>query len=139
LDTETNLEEQRQWLTADLRQAASAPWRIVVLHRPPFASGHHGSDKTVREAFHQIFVDHGVDLVLAGHEHHYERTRPMDGVTYIVTGGGGRGTRAVGESWFTVYSQRVAHFLYVDVEPDRLRVYAIDATGQDFDGVMLSR
>jgi hypothetical protein len=74
-----------------------------------------------------------VELVLAGHVHNYERTRPIDGVTYVVTGGGGRGTREVAESEFTAYSARVAHFVHVTIAGETMRLVAIDATGQPFD------
>jgi hypothetical protein len=50
-----------------------------------------------------------------------------------VTGGGGRGTRPVGASSFTAFSVDVLHFVYVRIEGRELRLYAIDATGQEFD------
>jgi hypothetical protein len=80
-----------------------------------------------------------VKLVLAGHEHDYERTRPVDGVTYVITGGGGKGTRPVGKGSWTAFSDAVIHFVYVTVEGDVLRLHAIDATGREFDGLELRR
>lgn len=137
VDTEQIGPTQEEWFK-DLAQS-DAPWKIVFLHRSPYASGPHGSSKDVRAAFSPIFEAHGVQLVLAGHDHDYERSKPMNGVTYVVTGGGGRGTRPVTMSTFTAFSQEVLHFVHVKVAGDTLRLYAIDATGQEFDFARLDR
>lgn len=136
LDTEMYFEEQQAWLEDDLT-SHDRPWTIVVLHRPPYSAGSHGAEPEVHDAFTPIFTKHGVDLVLAGHEHHYERTVPLDGVVYVVTGGGGRGTRAVGEEDFTAVSDRVAHFTWIEADSKELRMVAIDATGKPFDSLRL--
>lgn len=132
LDTERVDRAQVEWLEQDLA-ANDSPFTVAVAHRPPYSSGTHGSDLGVREAFSPVFARYGVQLVLLGHEHDYERTRSIDGVTYVVTGGGGRGTRPVGESDFTAVSDRVAHFVYVEVDGDTMRMVAIDAAGKEFD------
>jgi Icc-related predicted phosphoesterase len=132
LDTEQVGDTQVKWLDEDLA-ANDLPFTVAVAHRPPYSSGHHGSERHVRKAFSPVFERHGVQLVLLGHEHDYERTKDLDGVTYVVAGGGGRGTRPVGESDFTAVSDRVAHFVYVEADSDGMRLVAIDATGQEFD------
>jgi hypothetical protein len=136
LDTERVGREQVAWLEQDLAESA-LPWTVVYLHRPPFSSGDHGSDQEVRRSFVPVFERHGVDVVFAGHDHHYERTVPQNGVTYIITGGGGRGTRGVGTSSFTAYSQSVLHFVYAELVDERLRIFAVDGTGAEFDSVVL--
>jgi 3',5'-cyclic AMP phosphodiesterase CpdA len=138
LDTERLVPEQTVWLEHDLA-TNELPWVVVYLHRPPFSSGEHGSDHRAREELAPIFERFGVQLVLAGHDHHYERTVPLNGVTYFVTGGGGRGVRPTATSSFTAYSEAVIHFLLVEVEPHELRVHAIDGTGREFDAVRVLR
>ena len=106
LDTETAFldtarrQVQVDWLKADLA-ARRSEWKVVYFHRPPYSSGfEHGSDLTIRNAFAPIFEQNGVQLVLSGHDHDYERTLPMktstrsvrQPVTYIVSGGGGAPT-----------------------------------------------
>ena len=103
LDTELTGPEQAAWLDADLA-ATDKPWKIVFGHKPPYSSGEHGSDGAFRNHFVPLIEKHGVQLVLNGHEHDYERTRPIENVTYVVTGGGGRHLRSVGTSGFTAYS-----------------------------------
>lgn len=138
LDTETMLEEQALWLERDLA-AASRSWTVVVLHKPPYSSGTHGSEASVRNTLVPVFREKRVDLVLAGHDHDYERTQVIDGVTYVVTGGAGRGTRPMDPSSFTAFAARVAHFVHVVADANTLTLHAIDATGQEFDSLEFTR
>jgi 3',5'-cyclic AMP phosphodiesterase CpdA len=90
---------QAQWMRADLR-ANRRRCTLAYWHRPPFSSGRYGDAKdTARvRALWQVAVEEGVDLVLAGHEHSYERFAPMDatgaidrdlGTRLIIVGTGG--------------------------------------------------
>jgi len=84
---------QWEWLQADLRQHRSAALTFVTLHRPLFpVDGHIGSSMDVdpkrRDALHRLFVQEGVDVVFAGHEHVFN-DNVKDGVRYVITGGAG--------------------------------------------------
>jgi hypothetical protein len=57
----------------------------------------------------------------------------------VVSGGGGRGTRSVGSSSFTAFSEAVCHFLYITVDGDELTLHAIDGVGDEFDSLLLRR
>ncbi|MEA3201313.1 MAG: acid phosphatase type 7 [Thermoplasmata archaeon] len=92
LDSNHVDDAQARWLDRDLAtaQAADAAWIVPVEHAPWYSSGTtHGSDVDAQKAFASLFAKHGVKLAVAGHEHNYERTTPIAGVTYVVTGGGG--------------------------------------------------
>ena len=136
LDTNVINGERLQWLDADLA-ANNLPWTFVLMHHPPYSAGKHGGEKSVREAGAPILEKHKVPVAFVGHDHHYERTQPINGATYVVTGGGGRGTRGVGKEDHTAFAERVAHFVYGSVEGDELKLWAIDATGQEFDTVLI--
>lgn len=138
LDTEQVGEEQQKWLENDLEKNDKL-FTVVYLHKPPYSSGFHGSDTGVREAFAPIFEKHEVDVVFEGHDHHYERTKPQNGITYIVTGGGGAGTYPVQPSDFSAVAQEVVQILYVTVENNVLSVHAIDGTGQEFDQLVIEK
>ena len=138
LDTEEDYPTQIEWLDRDLA-ATDKPWKIVYLHRPPYSSGEHGSDTGLRTKLAPVLEKHGVQLVLAGHDHHYERMIPQNGVNYIVTGGGGKGTRPVGSSSFTAYATATIHFVYGEVSADQMVLHAIDATGKEFDSLVIER
>jgi hypothetical protein len=75
---------QREWLERTLRAASDDPaidWIVVCMHHPAMSSAHfNGGDLGVRREFLPLFDAYGVDLVLAGHEHHFERTFPVKGV-----------------------------------------------------------
>lgn len=138
LDTEASYTTQAAWLDQDLA-ATALPWKVVYFHRPAYSSGQHGSDSSLRRALEPVFEKHRVQLVLAGHDHNYERTVPQRGVLYVVTGGGGVGTRAVGSSSFTAFSEDVIHFVYVEAGVDEMVLHAIDATATEFDAVRIAR
>jgi 3',5'-cyclic AMP phosphodiesterase CpdA len=138
LDTEQIGSSQARWLDADLMQTR-LPWTIVVGHRPPFSSGSHGSSSEFRKHFVPVLEKYQVPLVLSGHDHDYERTKVMNGVTYVVTGGGGHGTRPVGRNSFTAFSEQVIHFVFVEVEGSRMVVHAIDGVGREFDQAVIDR
>jgi 3',5'-cyclic AMP phosphodiesterase CpdA len=138
LDTESDYATQTSWLDQDLT-TTTRPWKIVYFHKPPYSSGGHGSDTSLRDLLAPVVEKHGVQLVLAGHDHDYERMIPQNGVAYIVTGGGGVGTRPVGSSSFTELSVDVIHFVYGEVDGDRMVMHAIDATGAEFDSIVIPR
>ena len=93
LASETSRASQRAWLARWLPRSRAA-WQVVVLHHPPYSSGaRHGSTREVQWPFRRW----GADLVLAGHEHQYERI-VRDGLTYVVNGAGGRGLYPFGAS-----------------------------------------
>ncbi len=80
---------QYHWLETDLAAAQKRSRHIFVyFHVPPYSIGSHGSDLTVRQALCPLFRKYGVRIVFNGHDHIYYRTR-RDGITYVVTGGGG--------------------------------------------------
>ena len=140
LDSEKVGEAQEAWLDADLTAAAGARWTIALFHKPPFSSGELGPDGAVRDRLVPILTRHRVALVITGHEHDYERREPVDGVHYLITGGGGRGTRRVSSlGKGSAFAEQVAHFVYLVVTPDQIRLWAIDATGQTFDTASINR
>jgi 3',5'-cyclic AMP phosphodiesterase CpdA len=138
LDTEADYSEQMKWLERDLA-ANPLPWKVIYMHRPPYSSGAHGSDTTLRNKLAPLLKKYGVQLVLSGHDHDYERMKPQDGTAFVVTGGGGVGTKSVGKSSFTAFSEDVIHFVYVEVTADELTLHAIDATGRKFDSMVVPR
>jgi hypothetical protein len=95
--------EQERWLRDDLGRSG-ARCTLAYWHHPRFSSGEHGSDASVADLFRALY-ESGADVVLAGHDHHYERFAPQDpdgradpakGIRSFVVGTGGRSSYAVG-------------------------------------------
>jgi hypothetical protein len=82
-DGVTSDSTQGRWAQAALAASASC-WNLVYFHHPPFSSGEHGSNNWMQWPFQKW----GADLVLAGHDHMYERLS-VAGFPYIVNGLGG--------------------------------------------------
>jgi hypothetical protein len=105
----------------------------VFLHRSPYGSSRHGGDEKVREDLEPLFAKHGVDLVFSGHDHVYERTVPIRGVTYVVSGGGGRRLYPAGGSARTASSVSAHHAVLVRVGGGHLALEAVEAGGTGVD------
>lgn len=153
LDTETAFLEtarrqvQVDWLKADLA-STTQEWKVVYFHRPPYSTGfEHGSDLTIRAVFAPIFEQNGVQLVLSGHDHDYERTLPMKTstdpsatpVTYIVSGGGGAPTYTVSPAGFTAFARSAHHYVRGEATECQLTVQPIGLDGAPFDTFTLDR
>jgi 3',5'-cyclic AMP phosphodiesterase CpdA len=76
--------EQRDWLEQQLAAARASDdidWMVVCMHQVAMSSAHfNGADLGIRQELLPLFDAYGVDLVLAGHEHHFERTFPVRGI-----------------------------------------------------------
>ncbi|MBV9928620.1 MAG: metallophosphoesterase [Acidobacteria bacterium] len=82
--------KQLAWLEEKLKGDASE-WKVAFFHHPPYSSGgKHGSSSGLREVVEPLFVKYGVNVVLAGHEHFYERIKPQKGIYYFISGAGGK-------------------------------------------------
>lgn len=133
--------EQYKWLEADLAKT-EARWRFITFHHPLFSSGSHGSEWQVRESIWPLIEKYDVDMIFAGHDHHYERTRPVmttvgswksHPVTHVLTGGGGAPHSAPRGDFFTAASTGDLNFCAVKVDGDRLEFTAYTAQGIAFD------
>ena len=78
------LGKQVQWLKADLAANTNKGWVVAYWHHPPYSQGSRNSETdpemtAIRENFIRILERLGVDLILCGHSHVYERTKLMKG------------------------------------------------------------
>ena len=82
-DGNTSQSKQAAWLR-DAMTGSTACWQIVYFHHAPYSSAWHGSYKPMQWPFKEW----GADIVMAGHDHTYERLE-VDGLAYFVNGLGG--------------------------------------------------
>ncbi len=134
------------WLKRDLAAARPrSPWLVAAFHHPPYSRGSHDSSEEVttslvRENVVPILEAHGVDLVLAGHSHNYERSRVEESPVYVVAGNAsipGRGP--LDHPKMVVGHEDLLGSLLLDVDDCRLEVRAIDAEGEVYDRFELER
>jgi predicted phosphodiesterase len=80
---------QLEWLDRQL-SGSDATWKICYFHHPLYSHGKfHGSDLDLRAQLEPMLTKYGVDVVLNGHEHVYERVNPQQGINYFVLGNSG--------------------------------------------------
>ncbi len=128
-------------------------WKIMVHHHPVYTSSEnsygnswfqsqtHGDPNEMH--LKKLYETYGVDLVLNGHIHLYERTWPVagdkvdlvNGVTYVTLGGGGGGLDkdAANKTWYGARTRSAHHFLNVQIAGKNLTARAIDTIGVAFD------
>ncbi|MCC6445863.1 MAG: metallophosphoesterase family protein [Armatimonadetes bacterium] len=130
-------EEQRRWLVENLSTHQDAAFRIVFFHHPPYSlttsENRQKYSEAIREQWQKLFEQYRVSLVLNGHDHNYQRAA-VNGIQYIVTGGGGAPRYAVGpkQAW-NVTSASVLHCVYFQVEGDRIKAQTITPEGKIID------
>jgi len=109
--------------------ASDATWKVVAMHHAPYSAGYQGSTMAVRAAFEPVLARHGVQLVLSGHDHDYQRSVEIGGITYVVSGAAS-GTRRTGADAFTAVAFAFRHYLDVAVFSDHLVIRAVGADGR---------
>ncbi|WP_051293345.1 metallophosphoesterase family protein [Olivibacter sitiensis] len=84
-------EEQARWLEQVVQQKdfLDAPYRVVMMHIPPFHSGDWHGTTHCRKAFDPIFDKHKIDIVISGHTHRYGVHPPSEEHRYPIIIGGG--------------------------------------------------
>lgn len=132
LYTEGDLRAQRDWLAGALKHSQT-PWQVVILHRPLYSSGLHGGSPSLRSLLEPLLRRYRIPLVLAGHDHHYERLQEGY-TTHLVVGGGG--ARLYPTKPPSPYTQALAvahHALFLEADPYFLRGYALSPEGEVLD------
>ena len=134
--------KQIDWLQSELAKDRS-DWKIAFFHHPPYSSGgKHGSDTELREIVEPIFTRYGVNVVMAGHEHFYERIKPQKGIFYFISGAGGKlrkGDVKDGSSLTAKAYDQDMSFMLVEIAKDSMYFQVLSRTGQTVDSGVLPR
>lgn len=148
LDTESDYganSPQTRWLADDLARTQQA-WKFVFFHRPAYAASNERDHDKIRKAWAPLFERYGVAAAFSGHDHNYQRSRPirdyssgLGGVVYVITGGGGAELREVTADDPVVYAESVNHVVSVHVAGDTATVTAVKADGGVIDTFELPR
>lgn len=138
LDTNSNAAWQHQmpWLKRVLA-ASSAPWKVAVGHHPIYSSGLYGNDRAAIARLTPLFGRHGVQLYINGHDHNYERSRPIDGTTYLTVGNGGATLRPVAAGPTSARAVSSFGFTSLHADAHSLTIEAWSSSGQRLDRARL--
>lgn len=149
---------QVAWLKADLSKVdrKKTPWLFVMHHRSTYSCGNHGSDLDLRKAWQPLFDEYKVDVVFSGHDHLYERSKPIRGLSgstgilamagpkgtpvkgsgtlYVVTGGAGAPLYDVGTDCdHTFVTEKTRNYVVVDLNGTTLSLKAYRLDGSVLD------
>jgi predicted MPP superfamily phosphohydrolase len=128
--------DQVAWFEQELKSSDS-DWKIPYFHHPPYSSGErHGSDPQVRKALEPLFLKYNVSVVLTGHDHFYERTKPQQGIVYFVVGSGGqlrKGNIDKKTGLTAAGNDQDQAFMIAEINGDEMWFNAISRQGQVFD------
>ena len=141
LDSRTLDSAQVEWLRKGLKESGSR-WKIVFLHHPIYTSGRYVSGaRTLRSSLEPALVEGEADVVLAGHEHFYERLVPQRGILYFISGAAGslrrgdiRPSNLTARGFDTDYS-----FMLMEASDDELFFQSISRTGETVDAGMVTK
>ena len=140
---------QIRWLEGDLA-SSTKPWKFLMVHHPVNTSGAHRFDDynhnqifdrlEVADRLMPLAVKYGVQMILSGHDHNFERFHPVQGTHTVVSGGGGiiLYGLSVRDPNSAVFDSRW-HFTSFQLRGDMLRMVAVDTQGVAFDALEFRR
>ncbi len=132
---------QLSWIDQNLQNTKSK-WKICYFHHPLYNEGRsHGPDLDLRTQLTPLFKRYGVNLVLSGHEHVYERIKPQDNIYYLVLGNSAKlmskDLRSSDQMQKGFDSDR--GFMLIEIGGDKLYFQVISRTGQTIDAGVFDR
>lgn len=154
LNSNEKVEEQVEWLRKVLTDPARPKWTIATFHHPIFSAAKSRDNPKLRDAWRPLLEQHGVDLVLQGHDHAYNRsnlggpdnvnvpegvTRKNSNTVYVVSVSGPK-MYPLQEEWKVPrVGSGVQLFQVIKVSPAAIRYEARTATGHLYDAFVLEK
>jgi len=138
-------EAATRWLAGELTLAPPGAWRFVILHEPLYTSGRKRVTRGLRASLEPVLEAAHVDLVLAGHEHLYERALPAceyvpdARVLEVISGGGGANLDQGRTHPNFARTISATHYLRVRVTREWVDIRAVGVDGQTLDRAHLRR
>ncbi|MFC4817117.1 metallophosphoesterase [Flavobacterium sp. GCM10023249] len=149
---------QYNWLKATLAANATKKWKIISFHRPFYTVGPHAGEMDAYwNTWFKAFDDYGVDLILTGHDHLYERFKPInrnvsttspvanygsqptEGRCQVVCGGAGAPLYTAGSSSFLQAFKSDYHYVMFDVTNTTLCGTVYDDTNVAIDNFCINK
>ena len=145
----TMLDNGARFLRQTISDNPDAQWRVLVNHRPFYSSAlNHGSAADLQGSWLPIIDELGVDLVINGHDHNYERSKPIRngsidtsgrGTVYVISAGLGAELYDNGSNWWTELSEKRETYCKVNVSGGTMDVTALRVDGTTADHFVLTK
>jgi len=132
---------QNKWLKKILKKSSrnkKIKWRIAIYHTPSYSTGKHGDDKVAQKYLDSLFDRYKINLVLNGHEHAYQITKPIingkvakRGITHIISGGAGAtlfGFKV--DKGYISFRKKTYHYCKYTVYKNKILHQAITSNGK---------
>ena len=149
---------QLVWLQNTLAMNQDKLWKIVWFHCPFYTTGSHADEMNdFFDTWWKAFDDFGVNLIFNGHDHMYERTKPINrnisttdpvaeygsesgqGRCQIVTGGAGAPLYDVGSAWWLDNGAKSLHYCKLDFNENNLKISVFNESQDIIDHFILSK
>lgn len=131
---EGGVQMQLDWLRRALRSSRS-PWKVVYGHHPVYTNGEHGKNlgylPRLRAKLLPILKEEKVDVYLAGHDHDLEALKPEGGVSFFVSGGGGKERRPLRTNECRAWAESSYGFTVLEAEGEEMTVRFLGSEGQE--------
>jgi hypothetical protein len=120
--------------------ATTKKWKIVICHSPAYVSGGHGEDPNMIALTTSVFEPRGVDLVLAGHDHFYQRNL-VNGLHHLIIGSAGASLTNLPASLPAYVQLTLKSYCYgiFDLSPTSLQIKVYNETGAEIDSLLISK
>src|SRR5688572_19867876 len=141
IDTNYVDTKQLEWLDKELA-ASGSDWKVAFFHHPLYSSGGtHGSADLQRELLEPIFLKHGVNVAIMGHEHFYERVKPQKGVAYFIVGSSAKLRKGdLRKSALTMYGNDSDYtFMMAEIVGDEMYFQVVSDKGVTLDAGSIKR
>jgi 3',5'-cyclic AMP phosphodiesterase CpdA len=140
LDSNYMDSKQLDWIQQQL-SASTAKWKIAYFHHTLYSDGRfHGPDVDLRSQLMPIFEKYGVNVVMSGHEHVYERFKPEGGIYFFLVGNSGElryHNLRQGSDIMAVGFDTDRTFMLVEISGDKLYFQTVSRAGQTVDSGVL--
>jgi hypothetical protein len=136
------LDEAVPWHYEVARRPAT--FRFAFQHHPVYGSGPNAAlypSGPLREILAPLYTRSGVDVAFNGHDHLYERTKPIGGVVYVTTGAGGAALypRHTKNAFTAAFVNDRFSYTYVEVRERTMQLRQTDVDGQKIDALQLTK
>lgn len=134
-----------QWLRDDVA-AAGKQWNILVMHHPLYPATEGETDQMRAEAQRAIWLaaieEAGIDLVLCGHQHVYQRSEPLlqgvadaDGIVYLMVSSGGAAPAGalLADGYGAMTRDDVSSYCLLHISETTIEITAFDQDGTEID------